>query len=458
MDNEPGGLPTQRNGTSPERTDLVMTRLDELGLGARDLATLAATIFVAVVMPLEVVFGSLDAGWVTTVSLLAALLFAWDIVERLARPSTFHSAHERTALRRRYLRTWFAIDVAAAVPFDVIALAPGIAGGRAADVLRYLALLRVLRVARILVLQREWRVRTSFNPALLRLAFFFFWIIMIAHWIACGWIALDGPSVAHPELGPYQQALYWSITTLTTVGYGDITPVGGGQVAYAMVVMGLGVAMYGYIIGNVASLLANVDVLRAQHLGRIETINHFLRDRHVPRDLQARVRDYYNYLWESRTEHQTGLLEDLPDSLRIEIALHLHQNVLRKVPLFERADDTFLRELVLHLEPQVSVPGEIILRRGLIGDQIYFINKGIVDVFASDDETVIATLRDGDFFGEMALLASRPRANTVVAVDYCNLYTLEREKFDQVLDDFPEFAAEVRRVAERRRNEAAPEA
>ncbi len=308
------------------------------------------------------------------------------------------------------------------------------------------------------MLQREWRVRTSFNPALLRLAFFFFWIIMIAHWIACGWIALDGPLVAHPELGPYQQALYWSITTLTTVGYGDITPVGGGQVAYAMVVMGLGVAMYGYIIGNVASLLANVDVLRAQHLGRIETINHFLRDRHVPRDLQARVRDYYNYLWESRTEHQTGLLEDLPDSLRIEIALHLHQNVLRKVPLFERADDTFLRELVLHLEPQVSVPGEIILRRGLIGDQIYFINKGIVDVFASDDETVIATLRDGDFFGEMALLASRPRANTVVAVDYCNLYTLEREKFDQVLDDFPEFAAEVRRVAERRRNEAAPEA
>lgn len=94
------------------------------------------------------------------------------------------------------------------------------------------------------------------------------------------------------------------------------------------------------------------------------------------------------------------------------------------------------------------------MRRGQIGNQLYFINKGTVDVFAPDDRAVIATLSDGDFFGEMALLTRQPRANTVVAVDYCNLYTLERKKFDQVLEEFPEIAAEVHRVAERRRSES----
>lgn len=155
--------------------------------------------------------------------------------------------------------------------------------------------------------------------------------------------------------------------------------------------------------------------------------------------------------------NQKEILDDLPSSLHIEIALHLHRRVLRKVPLFESASDTFLRELVLHLAPQVCIPGETILRRGQIGHQIYFINKGSVEVLGPDEETVIATLRDGAFFGEMALLTSQPRANTVIAVDYCTLYTLERERFDQVLRDFPEFAAQVRSIAELRRNEAQPD-
>ena len=64
----------------------------------------------------------------------------------------------------------------------------------------------------------------------------------------------------------------------------------------------------------------------------------------------------------------------------------------------------------------------------------------------------------GSFFGEMALLTSRPRANTVRALQYCNLYALDRDKFDRVLAGFPDFADEVRRVADVRRSESAPEA
>ena len=434
-------------------------RRDEFGVGVWDVAVLLATMWVAFVIPAEVVLGP-PAAPLLVISAVISLVFAADILMRFSRPIVIggRPVVDHLVIRRHYLRTWFVVDLLAALPFDVIAAAPGIAGTSAAPTVRLLLLLRVLRVARILVVQREWRVRTSFNPALVRLAFFAFWTVMVSHWIACGWIALDGTQAGHPELHPYQQALYWSITTLTTVGYGDIAPIGALQVGYAMVVMGLGVAMYGYIIGNVASLLANLDVTRARHLGRMETINHFMRDRRVPRELQGRVRDYYNYLWESRMGRQTEMLDDLPTSLRIEIALHLNRNILRKVPLFERASETFLRELVLHLEPTVCIPGETIVRRGEIGHRIYFINKGRVEVLATDENTVVATLSDGDFFGEMALLSSEPRSNTVRALDYCNLYAFGRDEFDQVLADFPEFAAEVRRVADRRRSESNPQA
>ncbi len=435
--------------------DAPVTRFDELGLSTWDAAVLVATLLMAVVVPIEVVFDSVDSIGLTLISAAATVVFVLDIRHRLSNPvpASRQASADPTELRRRYLRGWFVVDLLAAIPFDLIAEAPGIEGSAAAPVIRFLGLLRVLRVVRILMLQRQWRVRTPFNPALLRLGFFAFWVALLAHWIACGWIALDGQDSGHPELPPYQQALYWTITTLTTVGYGDITPVGRSQVAYAMVVMALGAAMYGYIIGNVASLLANLDVLRSRHLSRMETINHFMRDRRVPRELQARVRDYYNYMWESRMGQEAEMLDDLPEPLHIEIALHLNRNILRKVPLFEGASEEFLRDLVVHLDPLVFLPGQALMRRGEIGHRLYFINKGRVDVLSQDDSGVIATLSDGDFVGEMALLSSQPRANTVLALDYCNVYALDREAFDRVLESFPEVAAEVRRIAERRRAE-----
>ncbi|NNC75108.1 MAG: cyclic nucleotide-binding domain-containing protein [Acidimicrobiia bacterium] len=94
------------------------------------------------------------------------------------------------------------------------------------------------------------------------------------------------------------------------------------------------------------------------------------------------------------------------------------------------------------------------MRRGETGDELFFINSGLVEVRSYDETQVVAELGDGDFFGEMALIESKPRANTVNALEHCNLYVLDRSSFERVLAEFPEFAAQVRAVAERRRAES----
>ena len=84
---------------------------------------------------------------------------------------------------------------------------------------------------------------------------------------------------------------------------------------------------------------------------------------------------------------------------------------------------------------------------------MYFINRGTLQVMSSDGEEVHATLTAGDFFGEMALLFDTPRTASVRATDYCDLYTLNKAAFDRVRAGYPDVAAHIRTVAERRQGE-----
>lgn len=417
-------------------------------LASWDAVLLLPTIFVAGHAPLYVVLSD-PPLWVLALDAWATLLFVVDLALRFTRPVRVagRPVGDRRVVARRYLGSWFAIDLLSAVPFGLLSLLPGVASSAARSTLALLGLTRALRLARLAHLQLSWRSQTLVHPAVYRLAFFVVWAAMLAHWIACGWIALGGHERSHAEVPEYLRALYWTITTLATVGYGDVTPSSSAQIAYAMLVMVLGASMFGYVIGNIANLLANADSLRTRHLAQLERATLFLRDRGVPQALRRRLRDYYDYLWESRMGHDDRLFDDLPAALRIELARELSRPILDRVPFLRGASEPFLRELVRHLRPAVFTPGELVLRRGDLGHRIYFIRRGTVEVLAHDERTRMATLGDGDYFGELALLTRQPRSASIRALDYCDFYTLDREHFEEVLAQFPEFAVEIRQTA-----------
>jgi voltage-gated potassium channel len=109
-----------------------------------------------------------------------------------------------------------------------------------------------------------------------------------------------------------------------------------------------------------------------------------------------------------------------------------------------------VRELALELRPVVFTPGDYIFRAGQFGRHMYFISRGRVDIIAADGRTLLNTISAGDFFGEIALLFSQPRTASVRAVDYCDLYTLDKDTFDRVLSRYPDFAAHIRDMAYQR--------
>jgi hypothetical protein len=405
-----------------------------------DLLITASMAFVAIEVPEHFVLEyNLYAGpviyWLITLVLCCDVFVQWHRSAQSREHPGAHSPQRGVAPRI----WWLILDLIAALPFRLL---PGGA---------LFELLRLLKLARIAQFMRRWRHQAVQNAHILRLVFFVCWLLITAHWLACGWLAIGGIDIEADEFSKYLRALYWCITTLATVGYGDIVPKTNPQTIYAMVVMLLGVGIYGYVIGNVATLIANIDIAKTHYMENMERLAAFMRYRNIPPALQRRLRDYYAYLWENRLGYdESTVLADLPDSLRSEVAVFLRRDFIERAPLFQGASHELVREMALQLRPVVFTPGDFIFRAGQYGHNMYFISRGTVEIIAPDSTTVMTTLTDGQFFGELALLFSQPRTASVRAVDYCDLYTLDKDTFDHVLAHYPEFAAHIKEVAEGR--------
>lgn len=96
-----------------------------------------------------------------------------------------------------------------------------------------------------------------------------------------------------------------------------------------------------------------------------------------------------------------------------------------------------------------SFKGDIIIKEGTIGNKMYFIQEGIVDIVMANGD-VATSLSDGSYFGEICLLTNARRVASVRAETYCNLFSLSVEHFNTVLDQYPLMRRTMESVAAER--------
>ncbi|MGJ8642559.1 MAG: glucose-6-phosphate dehydrogenase [Luteolibacter sp.] len=121
-------------------------------------------------------------------------------------------------------------------------------------------------------------------------------------------------------------------------------------------------------------------------------------------------------------------------------------DVIERAPLFKGADSLLLNAVMKALCTSSAEAGETVIEKGDMGKEMYLICRGEVEVIDGAGK-VVATLNDGDYFGETALLMSTARTATIRAKTQCNFFVLRKTDFTRILRDHPQFLEVMQAVA-----------
>ncbi|XP_052054883.1 cGMP-gated cation channel alpha-1 [Apodemus sylvaticus] len=317
---------------------------------------------------------------------------------------------------------------------------------------------RLLRISRMFEFFQRTETRTNY-PNIFRISNLVMYIVIIIHWNACVYYSISKaigfgndtwvyPDVNDPEFGrlarKYVYSLYWSTLTLTTIGETP-PPVLDSEYIFVVVDFLIGVLIFATIVGNIGSMISNMNAARAEFQSRVDAIKQYMNFRNVSKDMEKRVIKWFDYLWTNKkTVDEREVLRYLPDKLRAEIAINVHLDTLKKVRIFADCEAGLLVELVLKLQPQVYSPGDYICKKGDIGREMYIIKEGKLAVVADDGITQFVVLSDGSYFGEISILnikgskAGNRRTANIKSIGYSDLFCLSKDDLMEALTEYPD--------------------
>nr|ABI94039.1 hyperpolarization-activated cyclic nucleotide-modulated cation channel splice variant ABsC2-I [Panulirus interruptus] len=457
-----------------------------------DLCMLFLLVANLIILPVAISFfnDDLSTRWIAF-NCLSDTIFLIDIVVNFRTGIMQQDNSEQVILdpkliARHYLKTWFLLDLISSVPLDYIFLIFNkyrdkedfnesfqiLQAGRALRILRLaklLSLVRLLRLSRLVRYVSQWEevyVSSFLNMAsvFMRIFNLISMMLLIGHWSGClqflvpmlqgfpsnSWVAINELQTSH-WLEQYSWAFFKAMSHMLCIGYGSFPPQNLTDLWLTMISMISGATCYALFIGHATNLIQSLDSSRRQYRERLKQVEEYMAYRKLPRELRTRITEYFEHRYQGKFFDEEMILGELSEKLREDVINFNCRALVASVPFFANADARFVTDVVTKLRYEVYQPGDIIIKEGTIGNKMYFIQEGIVDIVMSNGE-VATSLSDGSYFGEICLLTNARRTASVRAETYCNLFSLSVEHFNTVLDSYPLMRRTMESVAAERLN------
>ena len=237
---------------------------------------------------------------------------------------------------------------------------------------------------------------------------------------------------------------YYALTTLVTIGFGDLVPGTNMERVGAMCLELAGCIACAVVFGNMAVLLQAFDRAGARLGARLEALRQLCSHYGVPKPLALRAEAHAAELWALHRGVDMGaVMEALPRGLHADVLLHLRGGALRSSQLFRDCPPAMLRDLAMRLQPQACLHGDDLLRSAAAAAALVFIEHGRAGVRRGS--LCVEALTAGASFGEAGFFDDALRRRySLIAEGTCHILTLSRADLDDVLHRFPEALSALR--------------
>ncbi|XP_076361648.1 voltage-gated inwardly rectifying potassium channel KCNH6-like isoform X2 [Tachypleus tridentatus] len=399
---------------------------------------------------------------IVIIDLLVDVMFIIDILINFR--TTYVNSNEEVVshpgrIAVHYLRGWFIIDIVAAIPFDLLLF-----GSETDETTTLTGLLKTARLLRLVRVARKIDRYSEYGAAVLLLLMATF--ALIAHWLACIWYAIgnaERPLLNHkigwldhlanathqfynnsyggPSIKTkYVTALYFTFSSLTSVGFGNVSPNTNMEKIFAVLIMLIGSLMYASIFGNVSAIIQRLYSGTARYHTQLLRVKEFIRFHQIPNPLRQRLEEYFQHAWTySNGIDMNMVLKGFPDCLQADICLHLNRELLANTPPFNSVSPGCLRAFSMKFKTTHAPPGDTLIHRGDVLVALYFIARGTIEILK--DDIVMAILGKNDVFGENPCIYQTVGKSScnVRALTYCDLHKILRDDLLDVLELYPEF-------------------
>ncbi|KNA19903.1 hypothetical protein SOVF_056790 [Spinacia oleracea] len=354
---------------------------------------------------------------------------------------TYLLVDNRKNIAWRYIRTWFVFDTISTVPSElVLQILPN-------DVRAYglFSMLRLWRLRRVSKMISRLEKDPKINYFFVRICKLVCVTLFTVHSAACfyyllaasysdpkkTWIALSMENFETENMWlRYVTSIYWSITTVTTVGYGDLHPVNIREMVFTIFYMLFNLGLTAYLIGNMTNLVVHRTSRTRNFRDKLQAASNFAQRNKIPVRLQDQMVGHLclKYRADSEGLQQQEVLESLPKAIKSSISHYLFYSLLDKVYLFREVSNDLLFQLVSEMKAEYFPPKEDVILQNEAPTDLYVLVHGAMELIlpVNGVEQVVKEVKSGDICGEIGVLCYRPQLFTVRTKRLCQLLRLNR--------------------------------
>jgi hypothetical protein len=238
-------------------------------------------------------------------------------------------------------------------------------------------MLKMVKRGNVNRLTKFFLEKLKVNSNIERLIYFVAIFILLNHMSACIWYFVAKLQDLDPDcwvvrLG-YQDApnyevyiisFYWTLTTVTTVGYGDINAGTTWERIFNLLIMSCGVIMYSFAIGALSSIVSSFDAKNREMNTKLQILASIKKEFGLNDEIYDKVRKVIKYDSSKNQKDKMNFLSELPNKLRIELSQEMHDKVIQNLYFFRDQPKDFIAYVAPLLKPVKFTQGDYLYKTG----------------------------------------------------------------------------------------------